>query len=54
VVDKYNQVYSFDVSQKTMNNWALALEDVIKAAEYHYKQRNYSLPYDFLTGKVIL
>ena len=54
VVDKYNQVYPFDVSEETLNNWALSLLNVIKAAEYHYTERNYSLPYEFLVEKVKL
>ena len=54
VVDKYNQVYPFDVSEETLNNWAMSLLNVIKAAEYHYNERNYSLPYEFLVEKVKL
>ena len=54
VVDRYNQVYPFDVSEETLNNWAMSLLNVIKAAEYHYNERNYSLPYEFLVEKVKL
>ena len=54
VVDKYNQVYPFDVSEETLNNWAMSLANVIKAAEYHYNERNYSLPYEFLVEGVKL
>ena len=54
VVDKYNQVYPFDVSEETLNNWAMSLANVIKAAEYHYNERNYLLPYEFLVGSIKL
>jgi hypothetical protein len=54
VVDKYNQVYVFDVTDETLNGWAVALEDVIERASYHYAEKNYSLPYDFLLGNIKL
>jgi hypothetical protein len=54
VIDKYNQVYTFEVTDATLNKWAQALSNVIKAAEYHYNERNYSLPYNFLIEKVRL
>jgi hypothetical protein len=53
-VDEYNQVYTFEVTDATLNKWAQALSNVIKAAEYHYNERNYSLPYNFLIEKVRL
>jgi hypothetical protein len=54
VVDKYNQVYPFEVSFDTMQIWQLRLEDKLKEAEWHYTNRNYTLPYQFATNKVIL
>ncbi len=54
VVDKYNQVYVFDVSDETLNNWAITLEDVVERANYHYIEKNFSLPYDFLLGNIKL
>jgi len=54
VVDKYNQVYVFDVTDETLTDWASALEDVIERASYHYTEKNYSLPYDFLLGNIKL
>ena len=54
VIDKYNQTYVFDVSQQTLGGWAEGLGGVLKAAEYHYNERNYSLPYEFLVNKVKL
>lgn len=54
VIDKYDQVYTFDVLDSTLNLWAGELANVIEKAKYHYNERNYSLPYEFLTGKVSL
>ena len=54
VIDKYNQVYVFDVSDKTINDWGDGLGGALKTADFHYKSRNYSLPIEFLTNKVKL
>jgi hypothetical protein len=54
VIDRYNQVYPFDVSQSTLAIWADNFRNTINKASYHYKNNNYSLPYDFLTEKIIL
>lgn len=54
VIDKYNQVYVFDVSEETLSNWIEAFGKVIERANFHYTKNNYSLPYEFLTGKIVL
>ena len=54
VIDKYNQVYVFDVQESTISIWAGELANVINKAKYHYDKKDYSLPYEFLTGKVSL
>ena len=54
VIDKYNQVYPFPVSHTTLSEWALGMEGVLESATYHYKERNFSLPYEFLKGDVVL
>jgi hypothetical protein len=54
VVDKYNQVYDFQVSSETMLQWQLKLETKLNEAEWHYNNRNYTLPYQFANGVVIL
>jgi hypothetical protein len=54
VIDKYQQVYAFEVSEETMQMWQLKLEDNLNEAEWHYKNKDYSLPYQFATGRVIL
>jgi hypothetical protein len=54
VVDKYNQVYCFEVSPTTMENWQNELNLKLAEAEWHYKNNKYDLPFKFETGQVIL
>jgi hypothetical protein len=54
VIDKYNQIYPFEVSDLTMNTWTDRLSDVLRIAEYHYVNREFALPYEFACNKVIL
>ena len=54
VVDKYNQVYVFEVSEETMTNWEIDLQEKLHEAKHHYESRDYSLPYKFLKSKVML
>lgn len=54
VIDSYKQVYVFDVSSETLSIWTEGLRDVLTVAEYHYNERKYTLPYEFLAKKVIL
>ena len=51
VIDKYNQVYVFDVLESTMGAWAEGLYVTLQEANYHYSKKDYSLPYIFLTQK---
>lgn len=54
VVDKYNQVYAFEVSTVTMMVWLDILNKKLDKAEWHYKNNKYNLPFEFETGQVIL
>ncbi len=54
VIDKYQQVYCFKVSDGTMYAWDNLLLEKIHEAAWHYKHRNYKLPYKFATSQVIL
>lgn len=54
VIDKYNQVYVFEVMQGTKANWTQGLADILYRANFHYNSKDYSLPYDFLTKKQYL
>jgi hypothetical protein len=54
VIDKYNQVYCFKVSDTTLEMWDFELSDRLVELYWHYKNNNYSLPYNFATSQVIL
>lgn len=54
VIDKYDQVYIFEVLDSTMRGWAFMLTDALNVAEYHYNEKDYSLPYNFATNKIRL
>ena len=47
VVDKYNQVYPFQVTAKTMRSWMDRFYNgVMPQVVYHYTERDYTLPYE--------
>lgn len=54
VVDKYNQVYSFEVCTATMNEWKNKLDEKLKEVAWHYTSKSYRLPYLFEKTKVML
>lgn len=54
VIDKYNQVYCFKVSNLTLEMWDFELSDRLIEMYWHYRNNNYSLPYNFATSQVIL
>ena len=54
VIDNYDQVYVFDVSDETMREWNNAFVEILDIADYHYTKRNYSLPYEFARDNVKL
>jgi hypothetical protein len=54
VIDKYNQVYCFEVSPQTLKDWDDQLQSKLVEAYWHYKNNNYTLPYNFATSQVIL
>ena len=54
VIDKYNLVYPFQVSEETLANWESGFYDVINKVDYHYRHRDYNLPYELAVGNVKL
>lgn len=54
VVDKYNQVYAFKLKPETMSKCINEAAKCLKKGAYHYEQRDYTLPYDFVAGEVEL
>jgi hypothetical protein len=54
VVDPYMQVAPIRISEETMESWTLKLNDELDKANYHFKERDFSLPYVFLKGEHVL
>jgi len=54
VIDKYNLVYPFQVSEESMVQWKKDFREVLKIAEWHYQNKRYDLPYDLAVGNVKL
>lgn len=54
VIDKYNQLYSFPVSDKSLLDWSSRTMDVLNIAKYHYENKNYELPMEFALNQVEL
>ncbi len=54
VVDKYEQIYCFPVSQLTLDEWNERFRKALDEAHYHYENRDYSLPYEYIVNKIIL
>jgi len=54
VIDRYNHIYSFEVSEDSMIKWQIELQDLLHEAKYHYESRDFSLPFNFLKTKIVL
>lgn len=54
VIDKYNQVYPFQVSEESLAIWEKDFSNIVTIAKYHYENRDYNLPYELALGNVKL
>jgi hypothetical protein len=54
VIDKYNQVYPYQVSTATLAKWELDFEEIVKTIKWHYENKRYDLPYELALGNVKL
>lgn len=54
VVDSYMQIAPIRISEETMEAWTLKLNDELDKANYHFKEREFSLPYKFLKGENVI
>ena len=54
VIDKYQQVFAFPVSTVTLHSWIWNLDDMLNKANFHYSNRRYDLPYDYIVNKIML
>lgn len=54
VVDKYNQIYPFQVSQESLAAWLRDFDKIIDIVKYHYENKDFTLPYELAIGNVKL
>lgn len=54
VIDKYNQVYPFQVSEESLAIWEKDFNNIIDVAKYHYENKDFTLPYELALGNVKL
>ena len=54
VVDKYNQIYPFQVSQESLAAWLKDFDKIIDIVKYHYENKDFTLPYELAIGNVKL
>lgn len=54
VIDKYNQVYPFQVSTVTLEKWKRDFKEIVQKLKWHYENKRYDLPHDLAIGNVKL
>jgi len=54
VIDKNQQMYPFLVSDATMKEWMVELHSVLTTVDYHYTNKDYTLPYQFIKEQFII
>jgi hypothetical protein len=54
VIDKYNQVYPFQVSDETLEKWAESFNELVDKLKWHYENKRYDLPYELAIGNLKL
>jgi hypothetical protein len=54
VIDRSYQVYPFPVSEPTLNGWMDKMTAVLNKANWHYTNKDYTLPYEFALNTVTL
>jgi hypothetical protein len=53
-IDNYDQIYIFDTLEETRAKWSVGFKDILDKVAYHWEERDYSLPYEFAKGNIIL
>ena len=54
VIDKNNLIYPFQVSNETLKVWEENFKDILTVVDYHYSNKDFTLPYQLATGNVKL
>jgi len=54
VIDRNNLIYPFQVSSETLKVWEEDFKEILNVIEYHYNNKDFTLPYDLATKNVKL
>ena len=54
VIDKANLIYPFQVSTETLKVWEENFREILTVVDYHYTNKDFTLPYQLATGNVKL
>lgn len=54
VIDRANLIYPFQVSEETLKVWEEEFKKILTVVDYHYTNKDYTLPYELATGNVKL
>ena len=55
VIDNYNNVYPFQVTDETFSEWLTEFtQGILPIVDYHYSNKDYTLPYELAVGNVKL
>lgn len=52
VIDKYKQVKCFPVDSFTLSSWRIKAGEIFKKANWHYTNRDFTLPYDITHNNI--
>ena len=54
VVDPYMQIAPIRVSDETMKEWLTKTEEMISRANFHFENKSFELPYEFLVNNEVV
>ncbi len=54
VIDRANLIYPFQVSPETLKVWEEDFKNILNVVDYHYSNKDFTLPYELATGKIKL
>lgn len=54
VIDKYNQVYPYQVSDETLDVWSENFSELVEKIKWHYENKRFDLPHDLAKGNLKL
>lgn len=54
VIDRANLIYPFQVSDETLKVWEEDFRNILTVIDYHYTNKDFTLPYELATGNVKL